>query len=54
MAAIFCKDLTRRFGNFTAVDHLSPQVASGQSTTIKMLTGLLELTSGEMHVLRQT
>jgi ABC-2 type transport system ATP-binding protein len=55
--------LTRRFGTFTAVDDLSFSVAPGQffgflgpngagkSTTIKMLTGLLEPTSGRMEIL---
>ncbi len=50
--------LTRRFGDFTAVDRVSFEVprgrvfgflgpnGSGKSTTIRMLTGLLEPTSG--------
>ena len=50
---ISCRDLTRRFGGFTAVDHLTLDVAkgticaflgpngAGKSTTVKMLTGLL-------------
>ncbi len=50
--------LTRRFGDFTAVDAVSFAVprgrvfgflgpnGSGKSTTIRMLTGLLEPTSG--------
>lgn len=65
-AAISCVGLTRRFGDFTAVDDVSFSVAPGQffgflgpngagkSTTIKMLTGLLEPTSGQMQVLGQT
>ena len=56
--AIEVKDLTRRFGDFTAVDHVSFEVkrgeifgflgpnGAGKTTTIKMLTGLLEPTSG--------
>jgi ABC-2 type transport system ATP-binding protein len=64
-AAVSCLGLTRRFGNFTAVDNISFGVAPGQlfgflgpngagkSTTIKMLTGLLEPTSGQMQVLGQ-
>ncbi len=64
-AAIACSGLTRRFGEFTAVDYVSFQVAQGQffgflgpngagkSTTIKMLTGLLEPTSGEIQILGQ-
>lgn len=65
-AAISCEGLTRRFGDFTAVDDVSFSVAPGQffgflgpngagkSTTIKMLTGLLEPTSGQMQVLGQS
>lgn len=54
--------LTRRFGNFTAVDHVSFNVAkgsifgflgpngSGKSTCIRMLCGLLEPTEGSAKV----
>jgi ABC-2 type transport system ATP-binding protein len=57
-AAITVVDLTRRFGDFVAVDHLSFEVAQGEvfgflgsngagkSTTIRMLCGLLKPTSG--------
>jgi ABC-2 type transport system ATP-binding protein len=57
------KALRRTFGDFTAVDGIDLQVESGQfygflgpngagkSTTIKMLTGLLRPTSGEIRVL---
>jgi ABC-2 type transport system ATP-binding protein len=63
--AISCAGLTRRFGAFTAVDNVSFSVAPGQffgflgpngagkSTTIKMLTGLLEPTSGQIRILGQ-
>jgi ABC-2 type transport system ATP-binding protein len=56
-------DLVKRFGDFTAVDHLTLRVrrgsffgflgpnGAGKSTTIKMLTGLLAPTSGKMRVL---
>ena len=59
---ICCRDLTRRFGNFTAVDCLNFDVApgaicaflgpngAGKSTTVKMLTGLLKPTSGSVTV----
>ena len=63
--AIFTQGLTRRFGSFIAVDNVSFQVSPGQffgflgpngagkSTTIKMLTGLLEPTSGSIEILGQ-
>lgn len=56
------KDLTRRFGAFTAVDALTLSVnagevfgllgsnGAGKSTTIKMLTTLLSPSSGDAHV----
>jgi ribosome-dependent ATPase len=56
--AIEAEGLTQRFGNFTAVDHVSFRIAkaeifgflgsngSGKSTTMKMLTGLLPPTEG--------
>jgi ABC-2 type transport system ATP-binding protein len=59
---ISCRDLTRRFGDFTAVDRLNLDVAkgaicaflgpngAGKSTTVKMLTGLLPPTSGSVTV----
>jgi ABC-2 type transport system ATP-binding protein len=61
--AIDTTDLTRDFGAFRAVDHLSLRVergrffgflgpnGAGKSTTIKMLTGLLAPTSGTMRLL---
>ena len=63
--AISTRGLTRRFGDFTAVDDVTLSVAPGQffgflgpngagkSTTIKMLTGLLEPTAGEIEILGQ-
>jgi ABC-2 type transport system ATP-binding protein len=59
---ISCRNLTRRFGEFTAVDRLTFEVAegaicaflgpngAGKSTTVKMLTGLLPPTSGDVEV----
>jgi len=56
--AIEANGLTKRFGNFTAVDHVSFHISrgeifgflgsngSGKSTTMKMLTGLLVPTEG--------
>lgn len=63
MNAISARQLTRRFGDFTAVDHISFEVqpgkvvgylgpnGSGKTTTIRMLLGLLRPTSGEASVL---
>jgi ABC-2 type transport system ATP-binding protein len=57
-AAVTVERLTRRFGAFTAVDQVSFEVAhgevfgflgpngAGKTTTIKMLTGLLQPSSG--------
>jgi len=61
--AIDTTALTRRFGDFAAVDEVNLTVAAGQffgflgpngagkSTTIKMLTGLLAPTSGSIRIL---
>ncbi len=59
---VSCRDLTRRFGQFVAADHVSFEVrkgevfgllgpnGAGKSTTFKMLCGLLKPTSGEARV----
>jgi ABC-type multidrug transport system ATPase subunit len=59
---IHCEDLTRRFGHFTAVDHVSFSIAkgsifgflgpngSGKSTVIRMLCGLLEPSAGSGRI----
>jgi ABC-2 type transport system ATP-binding protein len=61
--AIAAHALTRRFNEFTAVDHIDLAVEPGQffgflgpngagkSTTIKMLTGLLAPSSGSIQIL---
>jgi ABC-2 type transport system ATP-binding protein len=58
MNAIVVRELTKRFGDFVAVDHLTFDVrqgevfgflgsnGAGKSTTIRMLCGLLKPTSG--------
>jgi len=58
MSAISVRDLTRKFGGFVAVNHVSFDVergeifgflganGAGKSTTIRMLCGLLKPTSG--------
>jgi ABC-2 type transport system ATP-binding protein len=60
--AIEARDLTRTFGRFTAVDHISFDVrrgevfgflganGAGKTTAIRMLTGLLAPTSGSARV----
>jgi ABC-2 type transport system ATP-binding protein len=62
-SAVTTSNLTRRFGDFTAVQDVNLDVAPGQffgflgpngagkSTTIKMLTGLLAPTSGSIQIL---
>lgn len=59
---ISCRNLTARFGDFTAVDSLTLDIpkgsicaflgpnGAGKSTTVNMLTGLLAPTSGEATV----
>lgn len=61
-SAIIARDLTRMFGDFTAVDHISFEVGrgeifgflgangAGKTTAIRMLTGLLLPTEGEASV----
>ncbi|MGD9817755.1 MAG: ATP-binding cassette domain-containing protein [Desulfomonilaceae bacterium] len=60
--AVFARDLTRTFGSFVAVDHVSFEVkkgeifgflgpnGAGKTTTIKILCGLLTPTSGVAKV----
>jgi ABC-2 type transport system ATP-binding protein len=61
--AVEVRDLVRRFGTFTAVDHISFDVrrgevfgllgpnGAGKTTTFRMLCGLLPATSGTLRVL---
>ncbi|MBN9132322.1 MAG: ABC transporter ATP-binding protein [Nitrosospira multiformis] len=60
--AVSCRNLTKRFGDFTATDNVSFEVqkgeifgllgpnGAGKSTTFKMLCGLLKPTYGEAQV----
>ncbi len=60
--AVNVHDLVKRFGKFTAVDHISFSVrqgeifgflgpnGAGKSTTIRMLCGIITPTSGDGHV----
>ncbi len=62
MSAITAADLTKRFGSFTAVDHVSFEVAEGEifgflgangagkTTAMRMLTGLLKPSGGSALV----
>lgn len=62
-SALNIQNLTRRFGDFVAVNNLNFQVrrgsffgflgpnGAGKSTTIKMLTGLLAPTEGQIEIL---
>lgn len=62
MSMIEIENLTRRFGSFVAVDHISFSVergevlgflgpnGAGKSTTMKMITGFLAPTSGTVRV----
>ena len=63
LPVIYVENLTRRFGDFVAVDHINFEVnegevvgylgpnGSGKTTTIRMLLGLLEPNEGEATVL---
>ncbi len=56
------RNLTKKFGSFTAVDNLSLHIdkgefvgllgpnGAGKTTTIKILTGLLKATNGEVYI----
>jgi ABC-2 type transport system ATP-binding protein len=60
--AVRVRNLARKFGDFTAVDHISFDVqrgaifgllgpnGAGKTTTFRMLCGLLPATDGELHV----
>ncbi len=63
MNAIVVEDLTRRFGNFTAVDHVNFTVekgelfgflgpnGAGKTTTVRMITGLIKPDAGRASIM---
>ena len=63
MNAIVVEDLTKRFGNFTAVDHVSFTVVQGElfgflgpngagkTTTVRMITGLIKPDAGRASIM---
>ncbi len=65
MIAIEAQGLTMRFGNFVAVDHVNLKIPKGEifgflgsngcgkSTTMKMLTGLLQASEGQAWLFGQ-
>ena len=62
MAQVILKNITKRFGNVTAVDNISLDIQDrefivlvgpsgcGKSTTLRMVAGLEEITSGEITI----
>jgi ABC-2 type transport system ATP-binding protein len=60
---VIAENLTKRFGNFTAVDHVTFQIHSGEifgwlgpngagkTTTIRMMLGLIQPSEGTLRVL---
>src|SRR5579872_1039731 len=62
MASVRLKDLTKRFGKVTAVDHVSLEIRDGEfiillgpsgcgkSTMLYSIAGLEEITSGEIYI----
>ncbi|MCK9526599.1 MAG: sn-glycerol-3-phosphate ABC transporter ATP-binding protein UgpC [Limnochordia bacterium] len=62
MAQVLLKDITKRFGNVTAVDNISLDIEDkefivlvgpsgcGKSTTLRMVAGLEEITSGQISI----
>lgn len=62
MTLVCIKDLTKKFGKFTALDKINLNInkgeiygfigpnGAGKTTTIRLLLGLLKKTSGEVHL----
>jgi len=63
MSIVKAVNLTKKFGNFTALDHINLEVnqgevfgfigpnGAGKSTTIRILLGILKATSGSAEIL---
>jgi ABC-2 type transport system ATP-binding protein len=63
MNAIEVEDLTKRFGNFTAVDHIDFKVEAGElfgflgpngagkTTTVRMITGVIKPDAGKARIM---
>ena len=63
MNAIVVEDLTKQFGNFTAVDHIDFNVeqgelfgflgpnGAGKTTTVRMITGLIKPDAGRVSIM---
>jgi len=63
MSAIEVEDLTKQFGNFTAVDHINFQVGAGElfgflgpngagkTTTVRMITGVIKPDAGRASIM---
>jgi ABC-2 type transport system ATP-binding protein len=61
--AIEVEDLTKRFGNFTAVDHIDFKVVAGElfgflgpngagkTTTVRMITGVIKPDAGKASIM---
>ena len=62
MAEVKLKEVTKRFGNFTAVNRISLEAGDGEfvvlvgpsgcgkTTTLRMIAGLEEVTEGEIYI----
>ncbi|NLL42445.1 MAG: ABC transporter ATP-binding protein, partial [Firmicutes bacterium] len=62
MARVHLQDITKRFGNVTAVDNISLDIEDkefivlvgpsgcGKSTTLRMVAGLEEITAGQITI----